>query len=354
MIVEFKVDGRARHTSGPKNRLDNKVKGPLPRHIREIQAKLARIILSPANSNGSIELPHAFYMVYLRGTLPHVAHRVQLNYRFLAEWRLGIQIAMAKGYFTPEQKKSADLVIDTIKRRIELLDADAASRRQKLATHLPGTLNQKTFGVNGLAVEPENPDKPKTKTVVPPWPLKSIKKLISQESFLSDYITRINFGGDSFYKLASFLRGLSLRIDYEGQQEQIYKDSQDLYAWLTDLYKTDQIGGPKTQDTFLATTGELSPYFNEQGGYVGDYCEVNARRFLLEFGGQLLLHIRNLYPEKEQRDLYKDEFRLLRFMAEKLKDNSFIFFLGSPDNLGSRNILRGGLKKKERRENEVV
>jgi len=136
-------------------------------------------------------------------------------------------------------------------------------------------------------------------------------------------------------------------VDYGDGLDQIAKDSQDLYAWLTDLYKTDQIGGQQTPNTFLTTTGELTPYISDKDIFVGDYSTVNAKQFMLEFGGQLLLYIRDKFPAKNQRGLYREEFRLLRLMAEKMKDRSFILLFNWPNDDGTRDILGCDLKKKE-------
>ena len=68
---------------------------------------------------------------------------------------------------------------------------------------------------------------------------------------------------------------------------------------------------------------------------------------MLEFGGQLLLYIRDKFPAKNQRGLYREEFRLLRLMAEKMKDRSFILLFNWPNDDGTRDILGCDLKKKE-------
>jgi hypothetical protein len=369
--VEIKVDYRVRHTTGTNNRLDKTQLGPLPRHVRETQTKLVKIITNLKNSYYEPDLPASMYFVYLRGLLPHAVHYLPLNHKFLSDWRMGILIARDNGMLSDEEKEYAEIVLATIGNRLKIIKSQQEESKKKINTALPlNKLKQGQLLDTGpyLVTKKDEPkeespnlvtkkDEPKkesptrSKSVVPPWPLRYVRKLISGENILQGQLTKINFEGDSFYKLSEFLGELSFCLDFDNEQDQIlniFKNSQDMYAWLTDLYQTDQIGGQKTPCAFLATTGDLIPYSSDNS-YVGDYSMVGAKKFILEFGGQLLLHLRHQFPQKEQGKIYGNEFKLLRLMAEKVKDRSLILLLSGLSNEdGSRNLLGCDLKKKDK------
>ena len=101
-------------------------------------------------------------------------------------------------------------------------------------------------------------------------------------------------------------------------------------------------------DFFMANTGLLVPYYNPANGvFVGDFSELNAKQFILEFAVQIYDHMRNKHKAKDIEGLFGREFRFLQLMADKLKDRSFILMFGQPNENGVRDFLGGGLKKRE-------
>ena len=344
-IVEIKTDYRSSALQGFRNN------GHVPiRHVMEIKEKIKKIVF---NDYSDFRLPDSYVFVHPRGTEKTIIHHLPLDAEFLRDWKLSLSLALDNRFIQEEETEKTKGLIEIIDARIIHLENIDKQRQEAMEQSLPleklrqGLLLDIAPHIDAFKVMLQKETARRPKSLVPPWTLKPARKLMAQEALLGDHITRINFGGRSFYKLSEFLQSLSLKVDYGDGLDQIAKDSQDLYAWLTDLYKTDQIGGQQTPNTFLTTTGELTPYISDKDIFVGDYSTVNAKQFMLEFGGQLLLYIRDKFPAKNQRGLYREEFRLLRLMAEKMKDRSFILLFNWPNDDGTRDILGCDLKKKE-------
>jgi hypothetical protein len=344
-VVEMKADYRSYALQGTRNN-----KHVPNRHVSEIRRKFKKIIFEKPDE---FSFPESVVFVHPRGTENTIIHNLPIDAAFLRNWRLSLSLALDNRFISQEEVSGTNRLIEVVDKRIAALEAAGEERRDLLDQILPvaklrqGELIDLGPYTDERKLKPEKEKATRAKPLVPPWPIRYARKLMSEKNIHQGALTEINFGGRSFYELSEFLQKVSSSLDYDDEQDQIFKDSQDLYAWLTDLYKTDQIGDQKTPDTFLATTGDLAPYINDDERYIGDYSLLSARRFILEFGGQLLLHLRDKSPWKEPGKIYKDEFRLLRLMAEKLKDRTLIFMFGWPDDDGTRDIIGCSLKKKE-------
>jgi hypothetical protein len=111
-ICEMKVPFRTCYTTGP-----NKLRRPIRRHLRSFQEKLGNIALSWIERGGVFfPFPKFVDFVYLRGTLPHVPHRIFLDEIYFQNWADFL-----------EEKLRRDLILDfdvadDVRRLIGILD----------------------------------------------------------------------------------------------------------------------------------------------------------------------------------------------------------------------------------------
>ncbi len=342
-VVEIKTDNRSYALHGTRN-----VSSVPHRHVDEMKKKLTRIVFA----NHEFLLPDSYIFVHPRGTEETIIHRVKLHSAFLRDWRLGLIMALENNSIPKNDVEDVNRLIELMNNKIDVLDEKSKMRQLLLDQKFPTNdlFQAPLFGSiqNEAPIKTAANTNSMAKSISPSslWP--SIRYLINPDGCLvTETTTKINFGGKSLDTLAKFLQKLSSEFGKIDQESGV-RNAQDMHAWLTELFQHSQSGRSHAPNHFLASTGALESYINNLDQHVFDYAVINARQFIVELGGQLRLHLRTLSSRgKPDNSSYRDEFHLLRLIAEKLKGRSLILlFEKKPNDDGSRNIIGCDIKTK--------
>lgn len=340
-VLEIKTDNRSYALHG--NRNNNNTP---QRHVNEMKKKLTRIAFETAD----FRLPDSYIFVHPRGTENTIIHKVPLDIKFLTDWKRGLIFALDNDRIPMFEIEKTHDFIKLIDDRINFIQLNEKRKRELLDRNMPTekleqvpVLDLKTYTNPEKSEHKNKVSKPKS--VVSLWSLQSLKKQIMMQEKLINKL-EINFGGNSFYKIAEFIRNLSLNLEYEDNEQHIFNNSKEMYGWLCDMYKCNP-SGQVTPDKFTLPGVTPKPYIDKDKNYVFDYSIVDARYFILMFGGQLLLHLRENFPKKKYDEIYTNEFQLLHLVAEKLKGRSMILLFNWANSDGSRDLIGMLLKIKE-------
>lgn len=151
--VEFKFDVRARYNSGTfPNVLD---KRPHPRHVRELQEKLVKIIGIVDNT---FPLPFEAEFVYFRGFLNHARHVVPFDKAFLLDWKMGLETSFRNNLIPAGRlREAAGIMLEKICERLKFLNNLSNKPHEFPALYPFSNLSQTTFRNVDTSLSPIKP-----------------------------------------------------------------------------------------------------------------------------------------------------------------------------------------------------
>lgn len=320
--IELKVSFKNRAITGIRNSFTEK---PEKRFIREIQIKLAKLLLA---KDRDYQLPSFVYLIFLRGLREHVIHPIRIDKTFVGEWLEGVLYNLRNIPYAEEDTDNMLKLSLILEDNYEVLE----NRESSIFTPIiKGQKLKKQVFPDWEDTIMKRESKTKTK-VVPGWRWKPIKDLVNKSDELK---TTINFEGESFYLLAGFLDQLSTDCDYDDKENEYFKEGSDFYGWLTDLYhgQNSQWGQITTPTKFFVSINPTA--YSELDLFDSTKVKIKASKFLLEFAGQLLIHLRNIYPQQYSQEIDDEHFKLLRIMAKKFRGRDITLNLSrfNTDNL---------------------